>query len=151
MIIGAHSIIYSVSAERDRAFLRDVLGLASVDAGDGWLVFALPPAEVAVHPSEENDVHEFYLITDDLVQLVAHLQAREVECSPVETMSWGTITYIRLPGGGRLGVYEPQHARPRRAAAPTRKPAKRSRQAARPPAARRKRRTAPGGKVKRRR
>jgi hypothetical protein len=113
MIVGAHSIIYSTDAEQDRAFLRDVLGFPSVDAGGGWLIFGLPPAEVAVHPGEENDVHEFYLMADDLGRLMKTLQARGIACSAPRTMSWGVLTQVTLPGGGKLGVYEPRHARPK--------------------------------------
>ncbi len=113
MIIGAHSIIYSRSPEADRAFLRDVLDLSGLDVGDGWLIFALPPSEVAVHPSDENDVHEFYLMCDDMAALLAAMKRRGVACSPVENQIWGLLTHVTLPGGGRLGIYEPRHARPR--------------------------------------
>ncbi len=112
MIIGAHSIIYSRNADIDRAFLRDVLGLSSIDAGGGWLIFALPPAEVAVHPSDENDVHEFYLMSDDIRGLIATLRKRGIACSPIQNREWGLLTHVTLPGGGKLGVYEPRHARP---------------------------------------
>jgi len=112
MIVGAHSIIYSRDPESDRAFLRDVLALPHVDAGGGWLVFGLPPAEVAVHPGERNDLHEFYLLTDDVAGLVAQLGRQGVECSPLETLRWGVLTHVTLPGGGRLGIYEARHARP---------------------------------------
>ncbi len=112
MIIGAHSIVYSRDPDRDRAFLRDVLGLSGVDIGGGWLVFGLPPAEVAVHPGEKNDVHELYLIADDIGALVARLTKQGVECSPPRVMSWGTLTQVKLPGGGSIGVYEARHARP---------------------------------------
>ncbi len=112
MIVGAHSIIYSRDPERDRAFLRDVLGLPHVDAGGGWPVFRLPPAEVAVHPSERNDVHEFYLLTDDVAGLVSELGRQGIECTPPETLRWGVITHVTLPGGGRLGIYQARHARP---------------------------------------
>ena len=112
MIVGAHSIIYSRDADRDRAFLRDVLGLPSVDAGGGWLIFGLPAAEVAVHPGDENEVHELYLLTDDLGRLMKTLNERGIVCSAPRTMSWGVLTQVALPGGGRLGVYEPRHARP---------------------------------------
>jgi hypothetical protein len=115
MITGAHSIIYSRDADGDRAFLRDVLGLPHVDVGGGWLVFALPPAEVAVHPSERNDVHEFYLLTDDVAALISTLSGQGVACSAPQTMSWGTITHVTLPGGGKLGIYEARHARPKQA------------------------------------
>ena len=112
MIIGAHSIIYSTNPDADRAFLRDVLELPNVDAGDGWLIFALPPAEVAVHPSDENDVHELYFMCDDVEVLVRTLRERDVACDPVQTERWGLLTRVHLPGGGKLGVYEPRHPRP---------------------------------------
>ncbi|HXK10923.1 MAG TPA: extradiol dioxygenase [Vicinamibacteria bacterium] len=112
MIVGAHSIIYSRSAEADRAFLRDVLGLPHADAGDGWLVFGLPPAEVAVHPEQENDVYGFYLMSDDVHAFVADMAKRGVACTPPRGLGWGILTEVSLPGGGRLGVYEPRHARP---------------------------------------
>ncbi|HEX2832282.1 MAG TPA: extradiol dioxygenase [Thermoanaerobaculia bacterium] len=112
MLIGAHSILYSRDAEADRAFLRDVLELPHVDVGHGWLIFGLPPAEVAVHPGEENDVHEFYLMCDDVEAFIAQLQSRGVACTPVHNAGWGLLTQITLPGGGKLGVYQPRHARP---------------------------------------
>lgn len=112
MIIGAHSIIYSKDSEADRAFLKDVLQLPNVDVGHGWLIFGLPPAEVAVHPSEENDVHEFYLMCDDVQAFIAEMKERGVECGPVHDQGWGILTQVMLPGGGKLGVYQPRHARP---------------------------------------
>ena len=112
MIIGAHSIIYSKSPELDRAFLRDVIKLPNIDLGGGWLVFALPPAEVAVHPSRENDVHEFYLMCDDVKALIAEMKKRSIPCSPVQKQVWGLLTHVTLPGGGKLGIYQPRHARP---------------------------------------
>jgi catechol 2,3-dioxygenase-like lactoylglutathione lyase family enzyme len=112
-IIGAHSILYSRNAEADRAFLRDVLGLPGVDVGGGWLIFGLPPAEVAVHPSEKNDVHEFYLMCDDVAAFVARMEARGVRCDSVQNMGWGILTQVSLPGGGKVGVYQPRHARPK--------------------------------------
>jgi hypothetical protein len=130
MIIGAHSIIYSTSPEADRAFLRDVLELTSVDVGDGWLIFGLPPAEVAVHPSGENDVHEFYLMCDDVKAFAAKMGKSSIACGPVQNLGWGLLTHVMLPGGGKLGVYQPRHARPqpmtaRKAAKkPARRPAK---------------------------
>lgn len=111
-IIGAHSVIHSTSPEADRAFLRDVLGLPHVDVGGGWLIFGTPPAEVAVHPSEMNDIHEFYLMCDDIEAFVAEMAQRHVVCGPVRDESWGLITRVTLPGGGTLGVYQPRHARP---------------------------------------
>ena len=129
MITGAHSIIYSRNPEADRAFLKEVLGLPHVDVGDGWLIFGLPPSEVAVHPSEKNDVHEFYLICADVDAFAARVTARGLGCSPVREMGWGRLVQVSLPGGGKLGVYEPRHARPRSVAAPKRKkkPARRAR------------------------
>ena len=112
MIIGAHAIVYSKDAGADRAFLRDVLELPGVDAGDGWLIFGVPPAEVAIHPSDENDVHELYLMCDDVEALVAKLRERGVACAPVENRGWGLATRLTLPGGGKLGVYQPSHPRP---------------------------------------
>jgi catechol 2,3-dioxygenase-like lactoylglutathione lyase family enzyme len=109
MIIGAHSIIYSKDAEADRTFLRDVLGFAHVDARDGWLIFALPPSEVAVHPSDENDVHTLYLMTDDVAAEIARLGSAGVSCDPAVDRGWGVVTAIALPGGGKLGLYQPRH------------------------------------------
>ncbi len=113
MITGAHVIIYSKDPEADRAFLRDKLRLSHVDAGEGWLIFALPPSEVAVHPSRKNDMHELYLVCDDVKAFVAAMRRRRVPCAPVEDRGWGRLTMVTLPGGGRLGVYEPRHPRPR--------------------------------------
>jgi hypothetical protein len=113
MITGAHSIIYSKSPDVDRAFLRDVLNLPNVDVGDGWLIFGLPPAEVAVHPSDVNDVHEFYFICDDVEALVAEMRRRKIACAPIQNQGWGLLTQVTLPGGGQIGVYQPRHARPK--------------------------------------
>jgi hypothetical protein len=112
MIVGAHSLIYSTNPDADRAFLRDVLALPSIDSGGGWLIFGLPPAEVAVHPSDKNDEHEFYLMCDDVAVLVRDMEERNVLCTAVEDRGWGLVTRVKLPGGGSLGVYEPRHARP---------------------------------------
>ena len=112
MIIGAHSIIYSTSPDADRAFLRDVLKLPNVDVGEGWLIFGLPPAEVAVHPSEQNDVHELYLMCDDVKAFVAEMDKHSIICDPVTDEGWGLLTRLTLPGGGKLGVYQPRHERP---------------------------------------
>lgn len=112
MINGAHSIIYSKSPDEDRAFLRDVLKLPYVDVRDGWLIFGLPPAEVAVHPSEKNDVHEFYLMCDDVEALIGELGKHKIGCSEVQDEGWGLLTHVTLPGGGKLGIYQPRHARP---------------------------------------
>src|SRR5438445_12531808 len=113
MIIGAHSIIYSKSPGADRAFLRDVLGLPGVDAGEGWLIFGLPPAEVAIHPADSNDTHELYLMCDDVEAFVAGVKSRGISCGPVLNRGWGLLTQLTLPGGGKLGVYQPRHARPK--------------------------------------
>ena len=112
MITGAHSIIYSTNPDADRVFLRDVLRLKHVDVGGGWLVFGLPPAEVAVHPSDRNDVHELYLMCDDVEAMVEELKKRDVVCSAVQNQGWGLLTRVTLPGGGTLGIYEPRHDRP---------------------------------------
>jgi hypothetical protein len=112
MINGAHVIIYSKDSEADRAFFRDVLQYKSVDAGHGWLIFALPPAELAVHPSGENDVHELFFMCDDVQAFIAAMKEKKVECSPVDEQRWGSITRLTLPGGGKLGVYQPKHPSP---------------------------------------
>ena len=140
MIIGAHSIVYSTKPEADRAFLRDVLKLPSVDVGGGWLIFGLPPAEVAVHPSEKNDVHEFYLMCDDVEAFIATMQKANITCGPVHNQGWGLLTQVLLPGGGHLGVYQPRHGRPKAMTVKTarRKAAKRPPRATRRPAARKK-------------
>jgi len=111
MITGAHAILYSKKPEADRAFLRNVLGLPSVDAGGGWLIFGLPPSEVAVHP-DENDRHELFLICDDVSAFVGEMTRRGLSCTPIQDLRWGRLTQITLPGGGTLGVYEARHARP---------------------------------------
>jgi hypothetical protein len=118
-IIGAHSIIYSTKPDVDRALLRDVFNLPHVDVGDGWLIFGLPPAEVAVHPSQKNDVHEFYLMCDDVEAFVTEMRRHSVACGPVHDEGWGLLTQVMLPGGGRLGVYQPRHARPKTISART--------------------------------
>jgi hypothetical protein len=112
MIIGAHSIIYSTNPEADRAFLRDVLKFPFVDVGSGWLVFGLPHAEVAVHPSGVDDVHEFYLMCDNVQSLIAEMKDHDVVCSEPLNQTWGSLVHVTMPGGGKLGIYEPRHARP---------------------------------------
>jgi catechol 2,3-dioxygenase-like lactoylglutathione lyase family enzyme len=109
MIVGAHVIVYSKDAEADRAFFRDVLGFRPVDAGHGWLIFALPPAEAAFHPAQENGKHELYLLCDDLEAEVAKLTAKGVICSEARRERWGIITSLTLPGGSAVGLYEPKH------------------------------------------
>jgi catechol 2,3-dioxygenase-like lactoylglutathione lyase family enzyme len=102
-------IVYTKDAEADRAFFRDVLGFASVDAGHGWLIFAMPPAEAAFHPSDANDVHELYFMCEDLKAEMAALAEKGVRCSDVQEARWGSITKIQLPGGGKVGLYQPKH------------------------------------------
>jgi hypothetical protein len=123
MIIGAHTIIYSQKPEADRAFLRDVLRLPNIDVGEGWLIFALPSSELAVHPSEKNNVHEFYFMCADIRTFVATMEERGISCSSIRALGWGQLTQVTLPGGGTLGVYQPQHAQPK--AARPHSPAKR--------------------------
>jgi hypothetical protein len=113
MIHGAHVIIYSKDADADLALLRDLLGQPKVaDAGGGWLILALPPAEVAVHPADENDVHQLYLMCDDIEAFRKSLAKKRVRCSPIQEQRWGRLVHLTLPGGGELGVYEPKHASP---------------------------------------
>jgi len=112
MITGAHAIIYSTDPPADRAFLRDVLKFPHVDAGEGWLIFGLPPAELAVHPSNQNDKQEFFLICEDIQVFIQEMARHEIRSSQIQNQSWGQITYITLPGGSQLGVYQPAHARP---------------------------------------
>jgi catechol 2,3-dioxygenase-like lactoylglutathione lyase family enzyme len=109
MISGAHVILYSKNADADRAFFRDVLTLESVDAGHGWLIFSLPPAEVAFHPSHEGDACELYLMCRDLKAEMASLANKGVSCPAPQETRWGSVTTVRLPGGGRVGLYEPRH------------------------------------------
>ena len=109
MIFGAHVIVYSKDATADRAFLQDILGFASVDAGHGWLIFALPPAEVAVHPAKDNDRHELYFMCDDLGAEIRTLGEKGIQCSEVQEARWGSVTKIRLPGGSEVGLYQPKH------------------------------------------
>jgi catechol 2,3-dioxygenase-like lactoylglutathione lyase family enzyme len=109
VIFGAHVIVYSADAEADRAFLADVLGFSSVDAGHGWLIFRLPPAELAVHPTEGSPVSQLFLICDDLTADMAILEAKGIEFSSREEARWGSVTTFRLPGGSEVGLYQPQH------------------------------------------
>src|SRR5262245_7665165 len=111
MITGLHAIIYSPDADKVRAFLRDVLGLKSVDAGHGWLIFAAPPAELACHPTEadEEPYHSLYLMCDDLKATMRELQSKGVQCGTVTEARWGSLTTVRLPDGAELGLYQPKH------------------------------------------
>jgi len=110
LVSGAHVLIYSRDAEADRKFFKDVLGLDSVDSGGGWLIFALPPAEVAIHPTEEKDQHELYLLCEDIEATAAELEQKGVPLKrPFDEARWGRVTEITLPGGGRIGLYQPKH------------------------------------------
>ena len=109
MIFGAHVIVYSRDPLADRSFLRDVFGFPSVDAGHGWLIFALPPAEVAVHPSEKDDRQQLYFMCDDLRAEILALTNKGVQCSEVQEARWGSITKVQLPGGSEIGLYQPRH------------------------------------------
>ena len=113
MIIGVHTILYSTNPDADRAFLRDVLKLDHVDVGRGWLIFGLPPAEIAVHPGDKS-AQELYLMCDDVRAFVAEMAGKQIACTPPHDQGWGVLTQLTLPGGGSLGVYEPRHARPAR-------------------------------------
>jgi hypothetical protein len=118
VINGTHFLLYSNDPEADRAFLRDVLGFRSVDAGRGWLIFALPPAEIAVHPSDEGsarNAHEgvvgaaLYLLCDDLKSTMRSLKAKKASFTPVQEAPWGIVTSIPLPSGAKIGLYQPKH------------------------------------------
>ena len=114
MINAVHTILYAQDADAARAFFRDVLELESVDAGRGWLIFALPPAELAVHPAEQGGRHELYLMTDDLTATLARLRDRGVTVtSEPSEQGWGRLAAIDVPGAGPLGLYEPRHPVPR--------------------------------------
>lgn len=112
MIIGAHTIIFSKEPEADRIFLKEVLNLPYVDAGEGWLIFGLPPAEVAIHPHKRNNVHQLYLMCDDIEKFITEMKSLHVACDEPVEAEWGLLTNISLPGGGKLGVYQPRHGRP---------------------------------------
>ena len=114
MISGVHVIICSTNAEADRAFLRDVIGFKSVDAGHGWLIFGLPAAEAAFHPSEADTHHKLYLMSDDVRAEIDALRSQGVRCSELVEARWGSITTIQLPGGSEIGLYQPKHPRPER-------------------------------------
>jgi hypothetical protein len=138
IISGAHVIVYSKDADADRAFLRDILQLGHVDVGGGWLIFGLPPSEVAVHPAETGGTHELYLMCDDVERFRADMGSRGVATSAPKNLGWGVLTDVTLPGGGKLGVYQPRHARPEPSrtgtAAPPATTPRRPRPAARPAA-----------------
>ena len=112
MITGAHAIIYSTNPEADKEFFKTVLNLNHVDVGRGWLIFGLPPSELAVHPSEGSTSHELYLMTDDVKEFTEEMAKHKIVCSALQDQGWGILTELTLPGGGKLGVYQPRHARP---------------------------------------
>ena len=112
MIFGAHVIVYSNDVAADRAFFLEVLGFSSVDAGHGWLIFALPPGELAVHPADDGARTELYFMCTDLQAQIAALEEKGVICSEVEEARWGLVTRIRLPGGSEVGLYQPNHPSP---------------------------------------
>jgi catechol 2,3-dioxygenase-like lactoylglutathione lyase family enzyme len=110
MITGAHTILFGDDADAARAFVRDVLGLESVDTGGGWLIFALPPGELAIHPADGAPHHELYLMCDDIEATLADLEAKGIEVvAPVSDEGWGRLASIAVPGAGELGIYEPRH------------------------------------------
>ncbi|HTT82754.1 MAG TPA: hypothetical protein VMF67_04690 [Rhizomicrobium sp.] len=124
MLIGAHVMLHSRDEAADREFLSDVLKLGSVDAGDGFLIFGMPPAEMAVHGSDRNDHHQLYLMCEDIENFIAEMAERAIAYTQPSFQGWGTVTEITLPGGGKLGVYQPHHKRPEHPAAkPARKAA----------------------------
>ncbi len=112
MLTGAHVRIYSTDPEADRAFLRDALELPFVDARDGWLIFALPPGEAAIHPAQDGGSHELFFICDHIDRFIERMKGKGIPCEPVHEQSWGLLTYLHLPGGSQLGIYEPRHKRP---------------------------------------
>ena len=117
MINGAHVVIYSRDPEADRAFFRDVLQFPCVDAGHGWLIFVMPPLEAAFHDSErhdseKNDQHELFLMCDDLSATLSELKSKRVPVSDVSEQRWGKLASLTLPGGGKIGIYQPQHPSP---------------------------------------
>jgi len=112
MFNGAHIVVYSKDSEADRAFFRDVLRFPWVDAGGGWLIFAMPPSEAAFHPAKENDQHQLYLLCDDIQATLKDLKTKKVPVSDVTEVAWGKLASFTLPGGGKLSIYEPKHPRP---------------------------------------
>jgi hypothetical protein len=115
MITGAHTVLYSSKPEADRDFLLNILRLTHVDVGRGWLIFGLPPSEIAVHPADPADGNlpsELYLLCDDIQHFIKEMAGGNINCEPVQIQRWGHVTYLTLPGGGKLGVYQPLHPRP---------------------------------------
>ena len=109
VIFGAHVIVFTQDAEADRNFFRDVLEMTNVDSGGGWLIFKMPPSEIAFHPTDESPTNEIYLLCDDLAAEMERLEARGVDFSSVDDERWGTVTRFTLPGGTTIGLYQPKH------------------------------------------
>jgi predicted enzyme related to lactoylglutathione lyase len=114
MINGAHVVIYTKNPDADRAFFRDVLHFSSIDAGHGWLIFAMPALEAAFHDARENDHHELYFMCDNIDATLRDFKTKSVAVSEIKEERWGRLATFTLPGGGRIGVYEPKHASPLR-------------------------------------
>jgi len=112
MINGVHAILFSKDPDRDRDFLRNILQLPHVDVGGGWLIFGLPPTEIAVHPAETSGAQELYLMCPDVEAFIVAMTERGIACSDVQDQGWGLVTELTLPGGGKLNAYQPRHARP---------------------------------------
>ena len=112
MINGAHVIIYSKNAEADKSFFKNVLKLKNIDVGNGWLIFALPPSEIAIHPTTAETLHELYFMCDDISAFVEEMNQQYITCSAVKNERWGLLTELTLPGSGKIGVYQPKHERP---------------------------------------
>jgi hypothetical protein len=112
MITGMHAILYSSDPEADKAFFLNVLQLSHVDVGHGWLIFGLPPSEIAVHPSDTNDRTELYFLCEDIRTFIREMTAAKIQCGPIQDQRWGYLTQVTLPGGGKIGVYQPLHKRP---------------------------------------
>ncbi len=111
-LIGAHVVVFSKNPKADRTFLKKISNLPHVDAGEGWLIFALPPSEVAFHPSNKNNLHQLYFMCDNIDEFISEMKTARVQYSPVKNLHWGLLTNVKLPGGGIIGVYEPSHKRP---------------------------------------
>jgi hypothetical protein len=151
MIVGGHVMIQSTNDGADKAFFRDVLGLPSVDAGGGFFLFAVPPSEIAVHEGRADGTHELFLMCDDIEAFIDEMNSHDVACTPAQNRGWGILTQVTLPGGGKLGVYQPLHKRPKAKAARSKSAKRNSAKAAsrkRRPAA--KRATRPRAKARKR-
>ena len=112
MINGAHVVIHTLDPEGDRAFFRDVIKFPNIDVGGGWLIFKLPDSELAFHPTEKDEYHALMLICEDINKFVGVMKEKQIEFSELKDAGWGIVTDITLPGGGKMGVYEPKHERP---------------------------------------